>query len=210
MDVLCTFKIRIESPKSELGCIKYQWPYPTQDQDAKSQSETSSIIQSPKSGLKGHGCSLPFKNKIESQNSDHGCIKDQGPYPNQDQDAIPQSGTSSILQSHKSGLEGHGCSFAPSKSRLMAKNQDLGIWKSSHPIQIKIKMPNPTQEPPTSSKGSNQDLNMDVLCTFKFNIESQNSDHGCIKDQGQYPNQDQDAIPQSGTSSILQSPKIRT
>merc|ERR1711954_45240 len=75
-------------------------------------------------------------------------------------------------------------------------------------IQIKIKMSNPSQEPPASSKAPNEDLkDMDVLCTFKIKRESQNSDHGCVKDQGPYPNQCQDAKPQSGTSSILQSPK---
>ena len=42
---------------------------------------------------------------------DHGCIKDQQPYPNQDQDAKPQSGTSSVLQSPKSGLKGNRCSL---------------------------------------------------------------------------------------------------
>merc|ERR1711954_627509 len=35
----------------------------SQDQDAKTQSGTSSILQSPKSGLKGHGCSLHLQNK---------------------------------------------------------------------------------------------------------------------------------------------------
>ena len=37
MDVLCTFKIRIEGKNLEKGCIKDQWPYPNQDQDAKPQ-----------------------------------------------------------------------------------------------------------------------------------------------------------------------------
>ena len=84
----------------------------------------------------------------------------------------------------------------------------MGVSKTSDHIQIKIKMPNPSQEPPASSKAPNEDLeDMDVLCTFKIKIESLNSDHGCIKDQWPYPNQDQDAKPQSGSSSILQSPK---
>ena len=84
----------------------------------------------------------------------------------------------------------------------------MGISKTSDHIQIKIKMPNPRQEPPASSKAQNEDLkDMDVLCTFKIKIESQNLDHGCIKDQWPYPNQDQNAKPLSGTSSVLQSPK---
>ena len=45
-------------------------------------------------------------------------------------------------------------------------------------------MQNPIQEPPASSKTQNQDLkDMYVLCTFKIQIESQNSEHWCIKDQ---------------------------
>ena len=75
-------------------------------------------------------------------------------------------------------------------------------------IQMKIQMPNSSQEPSASSKAPNNDLkDMDVLCTFKIKTESQNLDHGCIKDKWPYLNQDQDAKPQSGTSSVLQSPK---
>ena len=51
-------------------------------------------------------------------------------------------------------------------------------------------MLNPSQEPPTSSKASNQDWKyMDVFCNFKVKIESQNSELGFIKDKGPYPNQ---------------------
>ena len=53
-------------------------------------------------------------------------------------------------------------------------------------------MSKPSQEPPTSSKAPNLDLkDIDVLCTFKIKIGRQNLEHGCIKDQGLYPNQDQ-------------------
>ena len=84
----------------------------------------------------------------------------------------------------------------------------MGVPKTSDNIQIIIRMPNPSQEPPVSSKALNEDLkDKDVLCTFKIKIESQNLDHGYIKDQWPYPNQDQDAKPHSGTSSVLQSPK---
>ena len=125
MDVLCIFKIKIESQNSDHGYIKDQWPYPNQDQDAKPQSGTSSILQSPKSGLKGHGCSLHLQNQDESQNLEHGCMKDQWPYPNQDKDTKPQSGTFCILQSPKLGLQGHWFS-------LYLQNQDrepkFGTW----------------------------------------------------------------------------------
>ena len=154
----------MESQNLELGCIKNQWPYPNQDQDAKPQSGTSSILQSKKSGPKGNegslhlhnqykegkfgklayqrlvtkskwrskcqtqvrnlkhhpkpqistwanGCSLHFQNEDRDKNLDHGCIKYQWPYSNQDQDDKPLSGTSSILQSPKSGLKRHGPSL---------------------------------------------------------------------------------------------------
>ena len=74
--------------------------------------------------------------------------------------------------------------------------QDLGVSKTSDHIQIKIKLPNPSQEPLASSKAQNEDLKeMDVLCSFKIKKESQNSEHGCIKDQWPYPNHDQNAKP---------------
>ena len=80
------------------------------------------------------------------------------------------------------------------------------ISKTSDHSQIKINMPTPSQEPPASSKAPNEDLkDMDVLFTFKIKIESQNSDHGCIKDKWPYPNKDQDAKPQLGTK-----PQMRT
>ena len=79
---------------------------------------------------------------------------------------------------------------------------------TSDHIQIKIKMSNPTQESPASFKAQNEDLkDMDVLCTFKIKKESQNLDHGCVKDQQPNPNLDRDSKPKSGTSHILQSPK---
>ena len=85
----------------------------------------------------------------------------------------------------------------------------MGISKISDHIQIKIKMPNPSQEPPASSKALDKDLkDVDVLCTFKIQLKSKNSDHGCIKNQWPYPNQDQDVKPQSGTSCNLKSPKL--
>ena len=58
----------------------------------------------------------------------------------------------------------------------------MGVPKTSDHIQINIRMPNPSQEPPASSKAPNQDLkDMDVLCTFKIKLESQNLEHLCIK-----------------------------
>ena len=80
--------------------------------------------------------------------------------------------------------------------------------RTSDHIQINICMQNPNQEPPASSKAPNEYLkDMDVLCTFKIKMGSKNFNHGYTKDKWPYPNQDQDAEPQSGASSILQSPK---
>ena len=67
MDVLCTFKIKIESQNSDHGCIKDQWPYPNQDKDSKPQSVFCIVLQSPNWGLKGHGCSLHLKIRMERQ-----------------------------------------------------------------------------------------------------------------------------------------------
>ena len=56
----------------------------------------------------------------------------------------------------------------------------MGVSKTSDHIQVKIKMQNLNHKPPTSSKALNQDLkDMNVLCTFKTKIESQNLEHGC-------------------------------
>ena len=67
MDDLCTFKIKIGSQNSEYGCTKHQWPYANHDQDAKPQLGTSSILKSPKSGLKGHGWSFHLQNQDREQ-----------------------------------------------------------------------------------------------------------------------------------------------
>merc|ERR1711954_268120 len=72
------------------------------------------------------------------------------------------------------------CTF---KSKIESQIWIMAVSKPSDHTKIKIKMPNSSQESPASSKARNKDLkDMDVLCTFKIKIESQNSDHGCIKD----------------------------
>ena len=60
----------------------------------------------------------------------------------------------------------------------------MGVSKTSDNVQIKIEMPNPSQEPPVSYKAPDEDLkDMDVLFTFKIKIERQNLENACIKDQ---------------------------
>merc|ERR1712081_42647 len=74
-------------------------------------------------------------------------------------------------------------------------------------IKIKIKMQNPSQEHPASSKAPNEDFkDMDVLCTFKIKIESQNLDHGYIKDQWPYQNQYQELNPSLETTLFSKAP----
>ena len=56
------------------------------------------------------------------------------------------------------------CTF---KIKIDSKIWIMGVSKTNDHIQIKIKMPNPSQEPQVSSKAPNEDLkDMDVLCTF--------------------------------------------
>ena len=58
----------------------------------------------------------------------------------------------------------------------------MGVSKTSDQFQIKIKIPNASQEPPAPTKAPNHDLkDMDVLCFFKVKIESQNLEHGLSK-----------------------------
>ena len=63
MSVLCTFKIKIKSQNLDHGCMINLYPYQNQDQDSKLYSGTVGVLQSPKSGLKGHGFSMHLKNK---------------------------------------------------------------------------------------------------------------------------------------------------
>ena len=71
----------------------------------------------------------------ERQNLDNGYSKDQWPYPNQYQDAKPQSGTSSVLQSPKWGLKGHGCSL---HLQNQARGPKFGSWLYQRPVTIFI------------------------------------------------------------------------
>ena len=184
MDVLCTFKIKIESWNLDHGCVKDQWPYPNQDQDANSSQESPASSKALNQDFKDMDVLCTFKIKIESHNLDHGCtsyhiyirirmaipnlepqafseapnedlkdmavlftfkikveshnlepewIKDQWPYPNQDQNVKSQSGSYRILQRPKWGLKGHECS-------LHLQNQDrqpkLGSWVYPKPVTI--------------------------------------------------------------------------
>ena len=59
------------------------------------------------------------------------------------------------------------------KIKKRAKIWNMNVPKTSDHIRINIRMPNPSQEPPASSKAPNEDLvDLDVLCTFKIKMES--------------------------------------
>ena len=63
MDVLCTFKIKIESQTLEHMCIKDHWLYPNQDQYAKPQPGTFNVFRCPKLELEGLEYSLHLQNQ---------------------------------------------------------------------------------------------------------------------------------------------------
>ena len=58
MVVLCPFKVQKYCQKLEHWSIKGQWPYTNQDQYCKHKSGAPSMLKSPKSWVKGHGCTL--------------------------------------------------------------------------------------------------------------------------------------------------------
>ena len=95
--------------------------------------------------------------------------------------------------------------LAPSKSTWSGIN---GLSNLKDYIPVMIKMPNQNQNLSASFKAPNHDLkDMEVLCAFKINLESQKLDEGSVKAQGLYPDHDQDSKSQSGISSVLKSPK---
>ena len=177
--------------------IKIKMPNPSQEPPA------SSIA--PNEDSKDMDVLCTFKIKIESWNSDHGYIKDLWPYPNQDQDAKPQSGTSGILQSPKWWLKGHGCSL-----HLQNQNRETKFGTCVYQIpftmsQLWSRCQTPVKNLQNPPKPKIRTLGAQIVFAHSnIKIKSQNSEHWSTKDQWPYSNQDQDAKPQSGTSSILQ------
>ena len=134
-----------------------------------------------------------------SKTSDHIQIKIKMPYPCQE----PLASSKLQNRTYRTRMF-----FAPSKSRHRVKIRIIGVSKTSDHIQIKLKMPNPSQETPASSKAPNEDFkDMDILCTLKIKIDTLNWDNWCVKYKWPYLNQDQDAKSQSGTSINPKSPK---
>ena len=64
------------------------------------------------------------------------------------------------------------------------KIQSQNLAHANDHIQIKINIPNPSQELPASSKALKDALkDIDVLCTFKIKIENHNLECRVSKDQ---------------------------
>ena len=134
----------------------------------KTSQEPSTSSRALNQNIQDMDVHCTFKIKIESQNSNHGCIRGKWPHPDHYQDAKPKSGTPGVLQNLKLGLKRHECSlYIQSQDR--AKIFSMGLSEISDPIQIMIKMWNPSQESPAPFKATNQDFkDMDILCTFKI------------------------------------------
>ena len=152
---------------------------------SRCQTPVSNLEHTPELQSRTSMTWMSFKIKIESQNLEHGCIKDQWPYPNQDQDAKPLSGTSSTLQSPKWGLKGHGCSLhlqiqdREPKFRSWVYQRPVTIFKWTWRCQTQVRI---LQSPPAPQ-----------MKTQRTWIFFANSKYGCTKDQWSYPNQYQDA-----------------
>ena len=133
IDILCIFKIKTESQNSEYGCTKDNWPYLNQYQDAKPQSETYSVLQSPKSGLKGHRCSLHLQ--IQARESKCWIWVYQRPVTISESRSGCQTPVRNLQHPSKtkSGLKGHGCSL---HLQNQDKAQKFGTWMYKQPITI--------------------------------------------------------------------------
>ena len=174
-----------------------QWSYPNREKDPKYQSGTSSILQIPNHGLKDIYVLCTFNIKIACQNSVHGFIKNQWLYNSQDPPVSSKAPNEDLKDIDVL------CTF---KIEIESQNLDHGYIKDQLPYPNQDQATNPSQEPSASSKAPNQHLkDMVDLCIFKIKIKDQNLGYWCIKDHWPYPNQDQDAKPPSGTSSIFQS-----
>ena len=179
--------------------------YPNHDQDAKLQSGTSSILQSPKWGLKGHLCSLHLQNQDREPKFRAWVYQRPVTISESRSRCQPQSGTSRILQSPKSGLKGHGCS-------LHLQNKIEGrYWE--HVCIRKLQYPNQDQDAkPQLGTSSIVQTTKWGLKGHGYSLHHQNQDRmpnfgKWVYNGWLYLNHYQDVEPQSGTFSILGSPK---
>ena len=104
--------------------------------------EPPTSSKAPNQELKDRDVLGTFKIKIESQNLEHECSKDQQLYLNQDHNPKPQSGTSSILRSPNSGL-------GTLKIKIESQNLEHMCIKDNWPYPNQVQ--NPKHQPGTSS-----------------------------------------------------------
>ena len=132
----------------------------------------------PQSWLKGHGCSLRLQNQDTEPKFRTWLHK--RPVTISKSRSRYQTPSQALQHPHKPNikdLKNMGV-LGTFKSRWRDKIQIVGVPKSNDHIQIKVKMPNPSHEPPASSKAPNQDLkDTNVLCTFKIKIDIQNFEY---------------------------------
>ena len=186
--------------------MKSHWPNPNQDPDAKPHWETSSVLQAQNQDLKDMDVLCTFKIKIVKirimdvpKTSDYINIKIQMPNPSQVHLASSKGPNEDLKDMEVF------CNF---KIKIESQIRIMVVAKNRDHIQIKIQMPNPSQEPSASSKAPNEDLKGHGCSLHLLNQDrEQKFKSWCIKHQWPYPNQDPDAKPQSWTSSMLQSPK---
>ena len=110
-----------------------------------SSQEPPASSKAPNDDLKDMDALCTFKSKIERRNSNYGFIKDEGLYRNEDQDDKLHSGTTSVLQSPKWGLKGHGCSLHHQKQdrepnfRTLVYQRSVTIsqskWRCQTPVR---------------------------------------------------------------------------
>ena len=149
----------------------------------KIKSGTPSKTESPKSELRGRGCSLHLQNQDGVQkfriwlHQRPATISKSRPWCQTSVRDIQHPPNPQVR------IQWTWTFFALSKSREGSKILNMGVSKTSDHIQINIKVPNPSQESLFSSKVLSQDVeDIDFLCAIKMKIKSKNAEHGCIKD----------------------------
>ena len=128
--------------------------YPNPDQDANPSQEPPAFSTSPNEDLKDMDILCNFKIKIAIQKLEYGCIKDQWPYANQDQDENPSQEPSAPIKSLNHDLKDMDLLYT-FKIKIESQISSMDVSNTSDYIQIEIKMPNPSLEPPASSKAPN-------------------------------------------------------
>lgn len=92
----------------------------------------------------------------------------------------------------------------PLKVKRESQNLDHWWFKDQWPYYNQIKDAKPQSGTYSFRKSLYLSFkDMDVLYTFKINLNSQNSDHGCIEEQWPYSTQDPNIKPKSGSLDFI-------